>query len=70
MGDKYERPKGFPEWVVSLDDETLVAKAEALGASERVFTSKENCETFITTKIISLPQQPGAIDSQWFYYES
>jgi hypothetical protein len=48
--EKYERPASFPAWVDSAEDDALVVEAEALGASERVFTSKANCEKFVTTK--------------------
>ena len=49
-GEKYQRPKGFPDWVNSIGDEVLVGEAEALGASERVLNSKASCEKFATTK--------------------
>jgi hypothetical protein len=48
--EKYERPVCFPAWVDSAEDDALVVEAEALGASEHVFTSKANCEKFVTTK--------------------
>ena len=56
-GEKYQRPKGFPDWVDSTKDEALVGEAEALGASERVLNSKASCEKFVSTKRnLSAPQ--------------
>ena len=48
--EKYERPAAFPAWVESTEDERLVVEADALGASTRVYSSKANCERFVTTK--------------------
>ena len=54
-GEKYERPAGFPDWVESEDDETLVGEAEAFKATERVLSSKKSCIGFVSIQRSLLP---------------
>ncbi len=58
-GEKYQRPEGFPNWVVSTEDEALVGEAEGYGASERVLNSKASCESFVSTKKKLSSRQAG-----------
>ena len=55
--EKYQRPKDFPEWVSSAEDEALVVEALALDSSIRfLLNSKANCEKYLETKRKVAPQ--------------
>jgi hypothetical protein len=50
-GEKYERPAGFPAWVESTQDESLVVEALAYDSTVLfLLNSKANCEKFLATK--------------------
>lgn len=56
-GEIYQPTKGFPEWVDSTEDETLVGEALALDIPAFALSSKNSCMKFVNTKkSLSAPQ--------------
>lgn len=49
--EKYQRPKDYPDWVDSVEDEILVAEALGINPFVRfVLNSKANCEAFLKSR--------------------
>ncbi len=49
-GEKYQRPKGFPDWVNSIGDEVLVGDALFFDIPPLGLNSKNTCERFVNNK--------------------
>ena len=70
-GETYQRPRDFPDWVDSTEDEALVAEALAFDSSVPfLLNSKANCEKFVTTKRnLSAQSQGKYIPNELLFFD-